>query len=169
MGVTLLHSMIPIFVGKYFYHLFKHIKMTNSKSIFLVEDDKDDQISFTECIEEIENATMFGVASNGKEALDKLDNSIQLPDMIFMDINMPYINGLECLTAINNNSRLKNIPVVMLSTDTGQAKLSCSLGAKAFIKKPTDCKTLHAKVEQMINLDFIADSKIANQSFQYAY
>ena len=143
--------------------------MLISKSIFLVEDDKEDQEFFTECIDDIENATIYGVANNGREALDKLENSTKLPDMIFMDINMPYINGLECLTAIKKNTRLKDIPVVMLSTDTGQAQLSCILGAKAFIKKPADCKLLHAKVEQMINLDFIVDSKIAHQSFQVAF
>ena len=72
--------------------------MNTSKTIFLVEDDKDDQTFFTECIEKIQNATLFGIAENGKEALDKLEKSLTLPDMIFMDINMPYINGLECLT-----------------------------------------------------------------------
>lgn len=136
--------------------------MNGSKSVFLVEDDKDDQDFFTECIEKIENATLYGVANNGREALEKLEKSPTLPDMIFMDINMPYINGLECLTEIIKNPRTKNISVVMLSTDAGQAELTHQLGAKAFIKKPTDCETLHTKVEQMINLDFIIDSQIAN-------
>jgi len=143
--------------------------MELSKSILLVEDDQDDQDVFTDCIKKIENATLYGVAHNGREALDKLVNSPQPPDMIFMDINMPIMNGLECLIEIMNNSRLKNIPVVMLSTDTGQAQLARILGAKAFIKKPTDCETLHTKVEQMINLDFITDFKIANQTFHQQF
>src|SRR5687767_3422161 len=86
--------------------------MNTPKSIFLVEDDKDDQFFFTECIEKIENATLYGVASTGREALDKLENSPKLPDMIFMDISMPRMNGIECLTEIIKNPRLKNIPVL---------------------------------------------------------
>src|ERR1041384_7981528 len=98
--------------------------MNTQKTIFLVEDDTDDQMFFTECIEKIQNATLFDVANNGREALDKLEKSPTLPDMIFMDINMPYINGLECLTEIIRNPRTKNISVVMLSTDAGQAELT---------------------------------------------
>ena len=140
--------------------------MNGSKSIFLVEDDEDDQLFFIECIEQITNATLFGLANNGEEALNKLENSDTLPDMIFMDINMPRISGLECLIAIKKNTHFHNIPVVMLSTDAGQAELTHHLGANAFIKKPTDCKTLQAKVEQMINLDFVSDYLIANKTFK---
>ena len=142
--------------------------MNNSKSIFLIEDDKDDQFFFTECIEKIQNATLFDVANNGRQALDKLEKSPSLPDIIFMDINMPLMNGLECLKEIIKNPRTKSIPVVMLSTDTGQAELTHILGAKAFIKKPTDCETLQTKVEQLINLDFISNASFANRTFQTA-
>eukprot|EP01035_Chromulina_nebulosa_P054372 gene54372-74484_t len=74
--------------------------MMQSKSILLVEDDKDDQEFFIEAIKDIENVTLYFVANNGKEALDKLRNSKVLPDLIFTDINMPVMNGIECLTAI---------------------------------------------------------------------
>ena len=142
--------------------------MNTPKSIFLVEDDKDDQFFFTDCIEKIENATLYGVASNGREALDKLENLPKLPDMIFMDIHMPRMNGIECLAEIMKNTHLKNIPVIMLSTDSGQVERARILGAKAFIKKPTDCTTLQTKVEQIINLDFISNTSFANQTFQTA-
>ena len=142
--------------------------MNTPKSIFLVEDDRDDQFFFTECINEIQNAVLYGVASNGKEALHKLESSLTLPDIIFMDINMPLLNGLDCLGEIMKNARTKNIPVVMLSTDTSKAQLTRILGAKAFIKKPADCATLQTKVKQMINLDFISNASFANQTFQTA-
>ena len=140
--------------------------MNSSKNILLVEDDKDDQLFFSEAISEIKNVTLCHVANNGREALDKLENSAILPDIIFMDINMPLMNGIECLTEISKNSKTKNIPVVMLTTDTGKMKLIHELGAKAFIKKPSSGKILREKIEQMINLDFIGDSHIASQTFQ---
>ena len=140
--------------------------MKTSKSILLVEDDKDDQYFFIEALSKIENATIYDVASNGKEALDKLKNSVILPDLIFMDINMPLMNGIECLSEIIKTSKIRDIPVVILSTDTGKAEIVRELGAKAFIKKPCDIKILHEKLKQMINSDFIVDSLIGNQIFK---
>ena len=142
--------------------------MNRAKSIFLVEDDEDDQIFFAECIDRIENAVMYGIASNGREALHTLDACHTLPDMIFMDINMPLVTGLECLTEIIKNPRLNKIPVIMLSTDTGYSEIARQLGAKAFIKKPTDCTTLQKKVAQLINLDFVSNASFAIRTFQTA-
>ena len=143
--------------------------MNNSKNIFLVEDDKDDQFFFTEAVNEIKNAKLSFVANNGKEALEQLENSVILPDIIFMDINMPLMNGIKCLTEIIKTIRIKNIPVIMLTTDTGNIQRVQQIGAKAFIKKPSDGKILRQKIEQMINLDFDADYKIANQTFRQEY
>src|SRR5690349_16462029 len=137
--------------------------MVTSKNIFLVEDDVDDQLFFTECIANIDSATLYGVAHNGIEALEKLEYAAELPDMIFMDVNMPFMNGLDCLAEIRKKPRSKNIPVVMLSTDTGKAQLTRALGAKAFIKKPCDGKLLLQKIEQMINLDLDANYTVANE------
>ena len=57
----------------------------------------------------------------------------------------------------------------MRSIMAGQAQLTHTLGAKAFIKKPADCETLQTKVEQMINLDFIVDSQLANKTFDTVF
>jgi CheY-like chemotaxis protein len=139
------------------------------KNILLVEDDKDDQEFFIEALGEIEYPTLCDVANNGKEALDWLEKSDILPDLIFMDIHMPVMNGIECLSEIKKNPKIKNVPVVVLTTETGQIEITRELGAKAFIKKPGDIKMLREKIEQMINLDFIADSQVANQTFQHLF
>jgi len=142
--------------------------MNAHKNVFLVDDDLDDQSFFIDAIIEIENATLFGVASNGKEALNKLENSVELPAVIFMDVHMPVMDGIECLAEIIKNPLIRNIPVVMLTSDTGKIELARQFGAKAFINKSVSGKILREQVEQMINLDFIADSFIANQTFQTA-
>lgn len=142
--------------------------MNNPISIFLVEDDIDDQFIFCEAIGKIENAFVQNVANNGIEALSKLENSPILPDLIFMDINMPLMNGIECLGEIIKSQRLKNIPVVILSTDTSQVNLIRSLGAKAYIKKPSNSKILLIRLEELIHIDFLADVEIANHTFQTA-
>ena len=140
--------------------------MKKLKSILLVEDDQDDQFFFTEALSKIENATLYAIANNGKEALDYLESSATLPDIIFMDINMQIMNGIECLTNIMKNPNIRNIPVIILSTSSSQKDLTYSLGAKAFIRKPCDEKCLYSKIEQMINLDFVHDNHIACQTFR---
>jgi CheY-like chemotaxis protein len=139
--------------------------MQSSKNILLVEDDKDDQFFFIEALSQIENAYLYDIANNGKEALHRLTNSIYLPDLIFMDINMPGMNGIECLSEIIKNPKFMNIPVIILTTSTNERALACKIGAKAFIEKPTDSTLLLQKLEQMIHLDFIADNLIASQTF----
>ncbi len=128
--------------------------MIGSKSIFLVEDDKDDQDFFTEALNEIANTNLYAIATNGIEALHRLKNSIILPDIIFMDINMPVMNGIECLIALTQNPLTKHIPVVILTTDNNSMKLIRELGAKAFIKKPNNYQVLLKNIEQIITLDF---------------
>jgi CheY-like chemotaxis protein len=82
-----------------------------------------------------------------------------LPDLIFMDINMPIMNGIECMAEINKNPLYKNIPVVILSTDVSRAELIFNLGAKAFIKKPSETGKLRLKIEEMVHRDFTVTRK----------
>ncbi len=135
------------------------------KSILLVEDDLDDQEFFIEAISQIENVNMYAVANNGKEALDKLENPTIYPDMIFMDINMPMMNGLECLTEIIKNPRISNIPVVILSTGLSEKNLVYHMGARAFIEKPSNGNLLKSQIESMINLTFIENSVSTSLTF----
>lgn len=143
--------------------------MKGLKSIFLVEDDEDDQFFFIDAMSKVENATLYAVANNGKEALDKLEHSVLLPDIIFMDINMHVMDGMECLTKIMENPLFNHIPIIMLTTSTAQRELSRTMGAKAFIKKPWDVQKLSVQLDQMINLDFFVDSDIANLTFHDEY
>ena len=121
------------------------------KNIFLVDDDKEDQEFFIEALNKIENAKLYGIASNGKEALDTLKNTDTLPDFIFMDFNMPLMNGIECLFEITNLARTKNIPVFMLSSAIEQAEVSRKFGAKGFIKKTSDKAVLITELLRIIN------------------
>jgi CheY-like chemotaxis protein len=68
-----------------------------------------------------------------------------------MDINMPLMNGIECLCAIKKFSRTKHIPVIMLSSAVEQAEPCCNLGAKGYIKKPSDLILLQKELSRVIN------------------
>ncbi|HLP51983.1 MAG TPA: response regulator [Chitinophagales bacterium] len=128
--------------------------MLTKKNILLVEDDIDDQSFFINAISTLENVALQHISTNGIDALDTLLHSTSLPDLIFMDINMPLMNGLECLAEIIKNPYLKNIPVIMLSTSVQQAALTRAMGACAFIQKPISEEVLRNKIQYTINLDF---------------
>jgi len=143
--------------------------MPNAKNILLVEDDEYDQIFFVRAIRNIENVVLQDVALNGVEALEKLETLNPLPDLIFMDVDMPLMNGVECLTEISKRPVFKNLVVIMLSNSTDNAELTRTLGAKAFIRKPSDPTMLQTHLEEIIHLDFMGTNEIADLTFQKAF
>ncbi len=107
---------------------------------FLIDDDPDDQEIFMMALEDVGKKIDCICASNCVEALEKLHNEPDYyPDYIFVDINMPKLNGIECLKAIKKLDRLKHVPVYMYSTSADPKIISESkqLGAADFIVKPT--------------------------------
>ena len=67
-----------------------------------------------------------------------VNETSQLPHVIFLDINMPRKNGFECLAEIKNSDRLKDVPVIMLSTSNSRDAMSSlfKTGADIYIRKP---------------------------------
>ena len=138
--------------------------MSIAKNIFLIDDDTDDQDFFVKAISGLKNISLSGVTNNGSEALKTLNNSTLLPDFIFLDFNMPLMNGMECLREIKKNPRTKDIPVFMLSSAFEQAKLSRELGAKGFIKKCHDITAFRKELHRAINMGITVNYIITNKS-----
>jgi len=139
--------------------------MVTLKKIFLIEDCETDRYFFMEAINSIENVCICDTATNGQEALDKLLKAVLIPDLIFSDINMPKMDGIECLSHIKKISHLQNIPVVFLSSDTRLVDTVRKLGANGFIKKPDDGKLLKEQLEVLVNLNFFTDANSAYENF----
>jgi len=118
-------------------------------SIFLAEDDDDDASLFKEAVTELVSDVNLVILSNGEQLMRQLETNEQLPDIIFLDLNMPVKNGLDCLKEIKSSSLWKSIKVVVLSTtsDDIQIKKCYSLGADVFVTKPPsyDKLKLHLK------------------------
>lgn len=121
-----------------------------TKTILLVDDDTDDQLLFMLALEETGKNIKCHVAKNGEEALSLFTDEF-LPDLIFLDLNMPVMNGFDFLTEMKKDDRLKAIPVVIFSTtsDLGTVKKTYDMGACAFFKKPNDFPTLRAKLNSL--------------------
>lgn len=112
--------------------------MQKNKVLFIVDDDEDDINLFVEAVNEIDKGMGCYKAKNGEDALARLDALDLLPDVIFLDLNMPRMNGRETLERLKASDRYKNIPVVIYSTSNAQQDIddTKNLGAADYLTKP---------------------------------
>lgn len=122
-----------------------------AKRILLVDDDMDDSELFLEAMGEIDSSITCYNACDGEQALEKLQQ-IQPPDMIFLDINMPRMDGWQCLSILKSNPVYSNIPVIMYSTSSHQREVNraLELGAKGFFAKPESYKELIVTLKTVV-------------------
>ena len=114
--------------------------------ILFVDDDADDRMLFIEAVKEVDESYECVTANDGRQALELLNNVVHsLPDIIFLDINMPRLSGKKCLFEIKNNERLKHIPVIIYTTskDVEESKELKELGAYHFISKPRNAEDIY--------------------------
>lgn len=125
-----------------------------SKRVFLIDDDPDDAEIFGIALKEVDYSSIFHYLNDPGLAVELLRNKkIPVPDIIFLDINMPLLNGLDCLRQLKAISFLTMIPVVIYSTSYLQRDLetALSLGALAFWTKPSRYLELIAKLKAILN------------------
>lgn len=121
--------------------------------IVLTDDDSDDQDFFREALLEIDFPCTLDCCDNGLELLDYLaDEKNTLPDLVFLDLNMPILSGIETLQQIRSIEQFSKIPVIAIySTSSSPSDKEKSLlsGANAYITKPSqfsELKTVLKKV-----------------------
>ena len=122
------------------------------QKIFLIDDDIDDQDIFIQALHSIDKTIQVSCAKDGQDALDKINEpGFIAPDLIFLDLNMPRVNGKQFLAAYKQFDSCKNVPVIIYSTSSQDThmKETAALGASLFLVKPTkfsDLKTILAKL-----------------------
>lgn len=137
-----------------------------SKNFLLVDDDIDDLELLREGLSSADKTIICHEASNGCEALDLLKANI-LPDLIFLDINMPKMGGWECLQILKSDAAYKNIAVLIYSTSSFQKDIdyAADLGAWGFYTKPVNFMTLKQKLLCIIDAfekEKTSDAKFLN-------
>jgi CheY-like chemotaxis protein len=117
-------------------------------SILIVDDDPDDSDLFCETVGDINPFINCMVAANGQDALLFLKKSTLLPDVIFLDINMPRMNGEECLKELKKNSLFQHIPVVIYTGSKMKEEVLqvMRLGAFNFITKPVKVRDIRSEI-----------------------
>ncbi|MEJ1240892.1 response regulator [Chryseolinea sp. T2] len=127
--------------------------MPRYNHLMLIDDDEDDREFFLQVMVDILPDLVCDTASNGKIALDKLNTSPERPDLIFLDLNMPLMNGRQFLAEIRNHKHLLDIPVVILSTsgDSQTIRETINLGARYFITKPDLLQTWESVLKEFFS------------------
>jgi CheY-like chemotaxis protein len=122
-----------------------------SVRFLLIDDDHDDQEIFTMALEGTGDKAGCEAFDNGPDAIEHLQHTEVLPHYIFVDMNMPLMNGRDVLKELKSMERLKEVPVFMYSTsaDPNVIAETKELGAAGFIVKPS---SLTALTETLIHL-----------------
>ena len=125
----------------------------------MVDDDSDDQMLFIDAIKEIDPAIQCHVANNGLQAMLSLHTNSPAPGIIFIDLNMPKMNGYECLAEIKKEKHFENIPIVIYSTSKieSEKERTIQMGAKHFLTKPPDFSLLIKELSRILNLELKQD------------
>jgi CheY-like chemotaxis protein len=124
-----------------------------TRTCLLVDDDEDDKEIFCLALQNIDPSIDCRTASDGLEALSILKDGSFVPDFIFLDLNMPVMNGKECLKEIRKQNHLHDTPVIIFSTSSAERdrEETKALGASAFITKPPLVSTLAKKLSDIFN------------------
>jgi CheY-like chemotaxis protein len=129
-------------------------------TILYADDDRDDCDLLCEALGKIDPSIRCILASNGRDALNILNENQLLPDYIFLDINMPVMDGKKCLVEIKKDVRLKEIPVIIYSTTSNQDEIDdlYSAGAISFIQKPNNFNQLPSMLNTFFSLVNVTES-----------
>lgn len=138
---------------------------TSIKSILLVDDDQDDYYLFGEALKKTGFSISLSYSSNFLEAVAYL--TTQLPDIIFLDLNMPFKNGLDALIDLKAEGNFRSIPVVIFSSSTysRDIKIAYERGAALYFTKPSSFDTLAAALEQILLKNWQKPELITAQYF----
>lgn len=132
--------------------------MVKEVRILLVEDNEGDIVLTMEALREARIYNTVDVARDGDEALRFLQKegifaAAQTPDLIFLDINLPRLDGQELLTIIKNDPVLKIIPVIMLTTSESERDILAAYAnhANCYITKPVDMEKFLEVIQRIKN------------------
>ncbi|WP_264551694.1 response regulator [Flavobacterium sp. N2038] len=129
----------------------------NALYILLADDDEDDRLFFKDAFEEIKIQTNVDFVHDGMQLMDHLnDPENELPDILFLDLNMPKKTGKECLIEIKKTDRLKDIIIAIYSTSSSEEDIEDTFiqGANIYIKKPSDFNTLKKLINEVATVNW---------------
>ncbi|MGC1471818.1 MAG: response regulator [Psychroserpens sp.] len=130
---------------------------TNPIQIALADDDKDDRLFFKEAFKKLKIKSEVTTFEDGVVLMNYLNNVDHiLPEILFLDLNMPKKSGIECLLEIKKTARLKDIVIAIYSTSASEQDIEKTfvLGANVYIKKPDDFNNLKKVLSEVVTTNW---------------
>lgn len=125
--------------------------------VVLADDDEDDRLFFIEAFEELKMQTKVSIYKDGVALMDALNQSDSvLPNILFLDLNMPMKSGLECLKEIKEDQRFDDIAIAIYSTSASEEDIEDTFvnGANIYIKKPNNFNTLKKILSDVVTMNW---------------
>jgi CheY-like chemotaxis protein len=125
--------------------------------IIMADDNENDRDFFREALGDIKVKTVVTFVNDGSQLMDHLNSpENRMPHVVFIDLNMPSKDGMECLSEIRKDNKLKDLIVVIYSADAADDKVEEAFirGANIYIQKPNDLTTMKNSLSQVINLNW---------------
>ena len=121
-------------------------------SILLIDDDEDDGLLFENALKEVDKSITCILYNDGEKALKDLKSFTLNPDYIFLDLNMPKMDGFEVLKELKTIKRLWQIPIVVCSTTKDKTHIAKvkTLGAEQFISKPNSMQEMVHEIRTVL-------------------
>jgi CheY-like chemotaxis protein len=124
--------------------------------VIYADDDADDQMFFEMSLREVTKDAELKTYNNGVELMKALEEpGAEIPDIIFLDLNMPRKNGLQCLEEIRKHEDLRAVTVVMLTTSVNQMDIyrAYDKGACLFANKPAELSKWSKLIDKVFTTD----------------
>jgi len=120
--------------------------------VLFIEDDMIESMKLQRAISKLQYKHTIVEAKNGEEALDVLKDG-DLPDIIFLDLNMPRMSGIEFLTILKSDDRLRYLPTIILTTSENRVDLlECfKIGIAGYIIKPLKYEDYESKIKKVFD------------------
>jgi len=145
---------------------------TEALHILLADDDDDDRLFFKDAINELKVKTKVTLVNDGAQLMDYLNNvEVKVPNVIFLDLNMPIKGGMQCLNEIRSNSKFNEISIAIYSTSASDEDIEETFvkGANIYIKKPNEFAELKRVLSSVISLNWqYYTSGLNKQNFMFS-
>lgn len=135
--------------------------------ILLADDEENDRLLFADALNELKAKTILHTVNDGIELMEYLANeSNTLPLLLFLDLNMPRKNGLECLKEIRSNHKFNEIGIAIFSTSLAEKDIEETLirGANVYINKPNSFDALKQALNKVVIAAYIYQNTFFNQA-----
>ena len=126
-------------------------------NIAIADDDEDDRFLFLEAFDELKINTKVNTFEDGVYLMDYLNKeNAKLPEVLFLDLNMPRKTGIECLKEIRSNPKYKDVSIAIYSTSSSEEDIENTfiLGANIYIKKPSDFNSLKKILSNVVTTNW---------------